>query len=149
MGCCVSQAIHALGGQGALTDSDLEDFNEAEARVYNLMKDRRWHSASEIVEVSGQREGLRRLRELRSSGIQILKSRPRKRKGLNQSREFWYLVILKGQPLSSDPMSGSLPTKKYGLTSKPKNAVSVGPLSSTRNSTTPRVEERGYEQVLL
>lgn len=49
-----------------LTASDLRDFTESRKRIYNLMIDGQWHSASEIIEVSRQREGLRRLRELRN-----------------------------------------------------------------------------------
>ena len=48
-----------------LTHSDMQDFTEARKAIYNLMIDGRWHNADEIISVSGQREGLRRLRELR------------------------------------------------------------------------------------
>lgn len=55
----------ALGGSGILTDDDLKAFSEAAGKIEKLMLDGRWHTATEIIGVSGQREGLRRMRELR------------------------------------------------------------------------------------
>lgn len=50
---------------------DRKAFNEAQRRVWRLMCDKHWHSATEIIAASGQREGLRRLRELRKAGFNI------------------------------------------------------------------------------
>ena len=49
-----------------LTEQDMADFSTARKRVYELMISGKWHTAEEIIEVAGQREGLRRLRELRA-----------------------------------------------------------------------------------
>lgn len=57
--------IKSLGGAGILTTADLPDLSAAAARVEKLMKDGRWHTATEIIRAAGQREGLRRMRELR------------------------------------------------------------------------------------
>jgi hypothetical protein len=57
--------IKALGGEGILSDGDLVDLGEGVRRAYELMKDGQWHSPEEIERVTGQREGLRRARELR------------------------------------------------------------------------------------
>ena len=48
-----------------LDAADMHDFSEALIRIYNLMKDGKWHSATSIIEVSKSREGLRRMRDLR------------------------------------------------------------------------------------
>jgi len=53
-----------------LSENDLEDFNDAVARVWVLLRDGEWHYANEIEEAAGSpgrpaREGLRRMRELR------------------------------------------------------------------------------------
>ena len=48
------------------------------------MCDLEWHSATEIINVSGQREGLRRLRTLRDKGLIIETKRESK------SRDFSY-----------------------------------------------------------
>lgn len=48
-----------------LTEKDMQDFTHARKAIYNLMIDGQWHSAEDIIEVSGQREGLRRMRDLR------------------------------------------------------------------------------------
>jgi hypothetical protein len=63
----VSDRIDALGGRGVLTAEDLESLSEAARRVETLMRDGRWHRAGEIIAVARQREGLRRLRELRAN----------------------------------------------------------------------------------
>ena len=75
-----------------LTERDMQDLTEAEVRVFRLMRDNGWYSATEIIEVSQQREGLRRMRALRScslvSGIE-------KRRVNSDSREFEYRLVLK------------------------------------------------------
>jgi hypothetical protein len=48
------------------------------------MCDLKWHSATEIINVSGQREGLRRLRTLRDKGLIIETKRE------SESRDFSY-----------------------------------------------------------
>lgn len=57
--------IASLGGAGILTEEDLKALNGATVRIYNLMRDGGWHRATQIIAASGQREGLRRIRELR------------------------------------------------------------------------------------
>lgn len=65
------------------TEKDKADFSEAEKKILEFMKDGEWHTATKIIEVSGQREGLRRLRALRDKGFQIEKQKW-------QGREFIY-----------------------------------------------------------
>ena len=48
-----------------LTEEDMKDFSRARRAIYSLMKDGAWHGADNIIAVSGIREGLRRMRELR------------------------------------------------------------------------------------
>lgn len=74
-----------LGGVGVLNERDLGQFQEATKRVHELLRDGRWHSASEIYDVTGQRDGMRRLRELRQVGYRIERSR-----ASEDSREWWY-----------------------------------------------------------
>jgi hypothetical protein len=47
------------------TLKDKQDFGSARYRILQLLSDGRWHGADEVIFASGQREGLRRLRELR------------------------------------------------------------------------------------
>lgn len=76
--------INSLGGQGILTRYDIQEFSQAEASIIRLMKDGAWHKASAIILASGQREGLRRLRNLRKKGFQV------KRRRDGESRDFLY-----------------------------------------------------------
>jgi len=64
-----------------LKTEDFVDFDKAEKAVFNLMKDGNWHTASEIINTSGQREGLRRMRTLRQNPVvkEIAKKRTDKR----------------------------------------------------------------------
>lgn len=67
-----SREIRALGGEGILNASDLQDFSSAESRVADLMSDGKWHDADEICMAAGKdgvpaREGLRRYRSVRAS----------------------------------------------------------------------------------
>lgn len=57
--------IEQVGGTGILVPEDLPALNEAVRRVLSLMRDGQWHSSEQIIAASGQREGLRRMRELR------------------------------------------------------------------------------------
>lgn len=81
-------AIKKLGGDGMLTEADIPELNAATARILELMNDGKWHGADEIIECSGQREGLRRLRSLRSRGFTV----ERKRNG--DPRNFVYRVVI-------------------------------------------------------
>lgn len=64
-----------------LKPEDFVDFHKAERAIFNLMRDGKWHTATEIINTSGQREGLRRMRDLRknSSVKEIAKKRTEKR----------------------------------------------------------------------
>jgi hypothetical protein len=55
--------------------------------VYDLMRDGAWHDAQAIIEASGQREGMRRMRELRTIGYAIEERR------VNGSREWHYRLV--------------------------------------------------------
>jgi hypothetical protein len=57
--------IKKLGGEGILRRQDVADLKHARAKVLWLMLDGEWHQATQIIDASGTREGLRRLRELR------------------------------------------------------------------------------------
>ena len=70
-------------GMKDCTEKDRSDFSEAEQKILNLLRQGGWHSASKIIEVSGQREGLRRLRALRQKGFEIEKQKL-------EGREFIY-----------------------------------------------------------
>jgi hypothetical protein len=83
--------IESLGGVGVLTTQDLKDFNKAQRLILGLMSDGEWHPASKIIEVGGQRESLRRLRDLRSSGYDVRLKRD------SESRDFLYQL----RPLSA------------------------------------------------
>lgn len=54
-----------------LSDDDFNDLTAATQRVYDLMKDGQWHSRDAIEKAAGQREGLRRMRELRQKGMEV------------------------------------------------------------------------------
>jgi hypothetical protein len=79
-----SKRIRSLGGAGILTPGDLPALTEAAKRLEVLMLDGVWHSATEIIEMSGQREGLRRMRELRTRYTIHRKRQESLR------RDFWY-----------------------------------------------------------
>lgn len=63
--------LDLLGGHGILEKADLPSLAEACRKVFDLMKDGRWYTAEQIEEAAGQREGLRRMRELRQRGHEI------------------------------------------------------------------------------
>ncbi len=58
-------------GLNTLTEKDYNQFSEAEQAILRLLSDNQWHPAQEIIDASGQREGLRRLRSLRKKGYEI------------------------------------------------------------------------------
>lgn len=76
-----------IGGRDTLTRQDSHELQEAARRVLDLLSDLRWHSREEIINVSGQIEGTRRLRELRQVGHQVEKCR------LGEGRAFYYRLI--------------------------------------------------------
>jgi threonyl-tRNA synthetase len=61
----------SIGAKPELTPDALAGLSKATARVYELLKDGHWHSATSIIEASGIREGLRRVRELRQRGMKV------------------------------------------------------------------------------
>jgi hypothetical protein len=67
----VSREIKMLGGEGTLVEADLPSLGAAAERVLALLADHQWHSATEVIQASQQREGLRRLRQLRQAGHRI------------------------------------------------------------------------------
>ena len=76
-----------LGGLGTLTNQDISDLQAASHRVLELMQDGQWHTATEIIAVSKQREGLKRMRDLRRF-YNIEKRR-------SSGREFEYKLVEK------------------------------------------------------
>jgi len=80
--------IKKLGGDGILTKRDVADLKSQRARVLYLMLDGGWHLASQIIQTSGGREGLRRLRELREiPNVTIERTKA------YQSRDFMYRLV--------------------------------------------------------
>jgi hypothetical protein len=91
----MSKEIAKLGGVDIITDYDLSDFSKAKKRIVDLMSDGAWHTATEIIEASGQREGLRRLRDLRGKGIDVEVTRD------GDKREFLYRIKMLAQPAAA------------------------------------------------
>lgn len=54
-----------------MTEKDAKDFKKAHQNIFRLLSDGREHSATEIIQVSGVRDGLRRLRDLRQMGYDV------------------------------------------------------------------------------
>jgi hypothetical protein len=73
-----------------LTEKDHRDFNRAEQLIFNTMSDQSWHSATELIEATGQREALRRMRNLRNHP---LVSEIQKRRD-GDSRDWLYKLVL-------------------------------------------------------
>lgn len=68
--------LKRLGGDDAqLFASDIPALRAGVASVWQLMSDWQWHTATEIIEFVGQREALRRMRELRGAHMHIEKMR--------------------------------------------------------------------------
>jgi hypothetical protein len=84
----MSNTIKSLGGVGILSEEDLSKFTGAMLKIVALMGDGEWYSATEIIKASEQREGLRRLRQLRGFGFKV----ERKRGG--SRREFHYRLVI-------------------------------------------------------
>lgn len=76
------------GDDGTVSRKDISDFQIATRRVHALMRDGQWHSAQTIIEASGIREGLRRMRELRQLNYRIERMR------VGQSRDWHYRLVI-------------------------------------------------------
>jgi len=70
-----------------MTERDFSGLQSACRRVYDLMKDGAWHTAQAIIDASGQREGIRRMRELRQIGYVVEERREPGR------REWSYRIV--------------------------------------------------------
>lgn len=79
--------LSMLGGLGILNKDDLPELTEACRKIFHLMRDGEWHTADEIEAVAGQREALRRMRDLRKRGHKIEWMRD------GDSRRFLYRMI--------------------------------------------------------
>ena len=83
--------IKKLGGEGILSRQDVQDLKNQRAKVLWLMLDGLWHQANEIINCSGGREGLRRLRELREIPGVTIERRPHP----SRKRDFMYRLNYK------------------------------------------------------
>ena len=86
-GATPARQIARLGGEGVLEPSDLPALTEAARNVERLMRDGFWHTATEIINIAGQREGLRRMRELRRDWV------VERRRANREGREFEYRLM--------------------------------------------------------
>lgn len=86
----VNAIIKRLGGMNKLTPADVPQLEHAKLKVLRLMADGQWHDAEEIIAASGQREGLRRMRELRKDGFTVEERRAEQNK-----REWQYRLAEK------------------------------------------------------
>lgn len=59
----------ALGGRDTLSTRDVQELHDAALKLQAAMSDGEWRTRAEIQAITGQVEGLRRLRELRAVGI--------------------------------------------------------------------------------
>lgn len=71
----------------SMTERDFAGLQSACRRVYDLMRDGEWHTAQAIIDAAKQREGLKRMRDLRQIGYRIETDRP------GQGREFRYKLV--------------------------------------------------------
>ena len=72
----------------SMTERDFAGMQSACRRVYDLMRDGEWHTAQAIIDAAKQREGLKRMRDLRQIGYTIETDRP------GDGREFRYRMVL-------------------------------------------------------
>lgn len=84
--------IEKLGGVGVLSVADAKQLSAAAERVRALMSDGLWHTREEIELAAGEngipaREGLRRMRELRTVAYDIIL-----RRSSENRREFFYML---------------------------------------------------------
>jgi hypothetical protein len=82
-----ARRIAALGGKGILREDDVADLDASVAKVFEFMRDGEWHTATEIIEAAGCREGLRRMRDLRPTF-----TIDKRRSGISK-REFEYRIV--------------------------------------------------------
>jgi len=75
-------------GFASMTARDFSGLQSACRRVYDLMRDGEWHTAQAIIDAAKQREGLKRMRDLRQIGYRIETDRP------GDGREFRYRLVL-------------------------------------------------------
>ena len=74
-------------GFASMTPHDFSGLQAACRRVYDLMRDGEWHTATEVIDAAKQREGLRRMRDLRQIGYVLEQHRP------EGSREWHYRLV--------------------------------------------------------
>lgn len=82
--------INRTDSAHSLTAKDHREFNKAEQMIFNEMSDQSWHTAQSLIDITGQREALRRMRSLRSHR-QVAEIQKRRD---GDSREFLYRMIL-------------------------------------------------------
>ena len=87
-----ARRIEKLGGVGVLSVADAKQLSAAAERVRALMSDGLWHTREEIELAAGEngipaREGLRRMRELRTVAYDIILKRSSENR-----REFFYML---------------------------------------------------------
>jgi hypothetical protein len=90
----MKKEIKMLGGEGILNENDLISFEKAEQRIIQDMDEGVWYDAEYIIKITKQREGLRRLRNLRKKGYIVQKIR------MPELRTFFYRIIKEDQPSS-------------------------------------------------
>jgi len=74
----IAQRIRSLGGEGILDEQKAIETGIGVLRVLDLMIDGKWHNMHDICTAAGgpngyASEGLRRMRELRSLGYEVLR----------------------------------------------------------------------------
>ena len=74
-------------GFASMTPHDFSGLQSACRRVYDLMRDGEWHTATEVIDAAKQREGLKRMRDLRQIGYVLEQHRP------EGSREWHYRLV--------------------------------------------------------
>ena len=72
----------------SMTAADFSGLQSACKRVYDLMRDGEWHTAQAIIDAAKQREGPKRMRDLRQIGYTIETDRP------GDGREFRYRLVM-------------------------------------------------------
>lgn len=70
-----------------LTSQDLKDFGEAEMQILTFMRPGQWVTEDQLIKLTGQRQALRRMRELRKKGIKIEVKR------FGDKRDFRYRIV--------------------------------------------------------
>lgn len=76
----IAQRVRRLGGEGILDEQKAIETGVGVLRVLDLMVDGKWHGIHDICTAAGGEkgyasEGLRRMRELRSLGFEILRDK--------------------------------------------------------------------------